>query len=151
MTLGQIDLTVIDERGTLIMPHNANHAIVYTGGCLCGAVRFKARGPAEKPHTCSCTQCRRHTGAFTVAWVEFQKAHVEWIGPDGEPATYRSSDWSSRAFCKRCGSSLGAIDDAPTVALLVGAFDKPNSRSLRPVKHSYRGQRPKWWCIDVAT
>lgn len=122
---------------------------VYTGGCLCGSIRFEARAPAEKPHTCSCTQCRRHTGAFTVAWVEFQKSDVKWTGTDGVPETYRSSEWSSRAFCRKCGTSLGAIDDAPTVALLLGTFDKPNRKELRPVKHSYRGQRPKWWSVKI--
>lgn len=121
----------------------------YTGGCLCGAIRFEAQGPAEKQHTCSCTQCRRHTGAFTVAWVEFQKSNVKWTGQDGTPATYRSSEWSSRVFCQQCGTSLGAIDDAPTIALLIGSFDKPTLKELRPVKHSYRGQRPKWWHIEI--
>ncbi len=123
----------------------------YTGGCLCGATRFEARGIAKYPHTCSCTQCRRHTGAFTVAWVEFDKDEIQWTGKAEMPATYRSSAGSSRAFCKTCGTSLGAIDDAPTIALLLGVFDKPNSKELRPTKHSYRGQRPKWWCVEIAT
>lgn len=131
------------------MPRSATRNDTYSGGCLCGSVRFEIRGQALKPHTCSCKQCRKHTGAFTVAWIEFQKGDVKWIGKSGAPATYRSSQWSSRAFCKTCGTSLGAIDDAPTLALLLGTFDKPNLKALRPTAHSYRGQRPKWWCVEI--
>jgi hypothetical protein len=121
----------------------------YTGGCLCGAIRFEAVGPAEKPHTCSCKMCQRHSGALTVAWVEFPRASVSWTGPGGKPSVYRSSDYSSRAFCPTCGSTLGAIDDNPVVALLLGAFDKTNRKELMPTTHSFRGGRPKWWHVEA--
>ena len=122
---------------------------VFEGGCLCGSIRFRAKGPALKPHTCSCKMCQRHTGAPTAAWVEFPADDVVWTGEGGRPRTYRSSDFSSRAFCPVCGGSIGAIDDKPIVALLVGSFDKPNSKALAPKYHSYRATRPKWWAVDV--
>lgn len=121
----------------------------YAGGCLCGAIRFEAVAAPDKPHTCSCRMCQRHTGALTTAWVEFPKEAVTWTGPGGEPSVYRSSDYSSRAFCPACGSTLGAIDDKPVVAILLGAFDAPNRKELMPTYHSYRSGRPKWWCVDV--
>lgn len=125
-------------------------AKVYTGQCLCGTIQFKARGPANKPHTCSCSMCQRHTGSLTVAWVEFPKDAVSWTGPGGVPSTYRSSDYSSRAFCANCGSALGAIDDAPVVALVLGVFDKPKVKELMPTSHAFRAGRPRWWHIDTA-
>ncbi|MFN8831370.1 MAG: GFA family protein [Labrys sp. (in: a-proteobacteria)] len=126
-------------------------AKIWAGGCLCGAVRFEATAPALKPHTCSCKMCQRHTGSLTACWVEFPRDAVRWTGEAGQPATYRSSDWSSRAFCARCGSSLGAIDDNPTVALLLGVFDRPNAQALKPTGHSYTSTRPRWWCVSIAT
>ena len=97
------------------------HSDIRHGGCLCGAIRFEAVGQPGNPHACSCESCRRHTGAPSVGWVEYPRSMLRWTGPGGAPAVYRSSDYSSRAFCPHCGSSLGAIDDAPTVALLIGA------------------------------
>jgi hypothetical protein len=117
----------------------------YLGGCLCGWIRFEALGPAENPHTCSCTMCQRHTGVLTAAWVEFPRDRVRWTGAGAAPSTYRSSAASSRAFCGKCGSSIGAIDDNPTVALLVGCFDESGLPELSPTAHSYVDSRPNWW------
>jgi hypothetical protein len=121
----------------------------YLGGCLCGHIRFEASGPAEKPHTCSCKMCQRHSGALTTTWVEFAQSSVKWVGPGGAPTAYRSSDYSSRSFCSKCGSTLGAIDDNPVVALVLGVFDSANRKELRPTYHSYKGGRPKWWHVDT--
>lgn len=123
---------------------------VLEGGCLCGNIRFRVSGPVEFPHTCSCRMCQRHTGSLTAAWVEVPRAAVEWCGPGGTPAVWRSSERSSRAFCPVCGSSVGAMDDAPVVALLTGVFDKPHLAALKPASHSYKGGRPAWWKPDIA-
>jgi hypothetical protein len=123
--------------------------IIYQGGCLCGHIRFSATAPALKPHTCSCTMCQRHSGALTVAWVEFPSASLEWTGAGGAPATWRSSSYSSRAFCPVCGSTMGAIDDKPVIALVLGVFDKPAAKTLAPVAHSYVSKRPKWWQLTA--
>jgi hypothetical protein len=120
------------------------------GGCLCGNIRFSALGPAQKPHTCSCKICQRHSGALTTAWVEFPRGSITWNGPGGMPATWRSSEWSSRAFCPVCGSTLGAIDDKPVVALVLGTFDSPNRKELTPTSHSFVSKRPKWWHVSIA-
>lgn len=119
----------------------------YAGGCLCGHIRFEATGPAAEPHTCSCKFCQRHTGALTASWVEFPRAAVRWLGT--APSTYRSSAASSRAFCPQCGSSIGAIDDNPTIALLLGSFDDPDQLELAPEYHSFEDGRPRWWHIDI--
>ncbi len=124
-------------------------ATVRTGGCLCGHIRFEAHGPPEAPHTCACSMCRKHSGALLVSWVEYPRERVKWVGPGGSPATWRSSSASSRAFCPTCGSTLGAIDDAPVVALLTGAFDDPAAPELKPKGHSYAAARPDWLKVRI--
>ena len=119
-------------------------ARIYEGGCLCGHIRFAAEGPALKPHTCSCKMCQRHSGSVTLEWVEFPADSVRWTGPGGRPSTWRSSDYSSRSFCPNCGSTLGAIDDKPVVALVLGSFDSNNRKELAPQYHSYVGKKPSW-------
>lgn len=59
------------------------------------------------------------------------------------PYLYWSSDFSSCAFCPTCGSTLGAVDDNPTIGMLLGTFDLVNRKELMPTNHSYRGWRPR--------
>ena len=40
---------------------------VKTGGCLCGAVRYRVDGPLDPVVACHCTQCRRSTGHHAAA------------------------------------------------------------------------------------
>ncbi|MEM7067991.1 MAG: GFA family protein [Pseudomonadota bacterium] len=122
---------------------------VHKGGCLCGAIRFEAKAPVLKPHTCSCKMCQRHSGAPTTWWVEIPKEAITWTGTGGIPATYRSSEISSRAFCPKCGSTLGSIDDAPFVALLLGVFDDAGGQEFIPVSHSHPEGRPDWLSIGT--
>ena len=118
----------------------------YEGGCLCGHIRFIAEGAPGFPHTCSCKMCQRHSGALTIAWVEFPRAAVRWTG--GEPSVFRSSEVSSRAFCPKCGSTIGAIDDKPVIAIAIGVLDSNGRKGLAPQSHSYISKRPKWWRIS---
>ncbi|MBM7068164.1 GFA family protein [Actibacterium sp. 188UL27-1] len=121
----------------------------FEGGCLCGHIRFSVAGPLPVAHTCSCLICQRHTGSLTAIWLEVPADAVTWAGPGGSPSVFRSSEMSCRAFCPICGSSIGAIDDAPVIALLTGTFDKPHLKALKPAKHSYKGARPKWWRPEI--
>jgi hypothetical protein len=83
-----------------------------------------------------------------LTWVEFPAQSVEWVGPGGRPSTWRTSSYSSRAFCSTCGSTIGAIDDEPTVAIVTGAFDKPHLKAFAPRCHSYVSRRPRWWHVS---
>lgn len=116
----------------------------HTGGCLCGHIRFIAKGTPRNPHACSCSICQQHSGAPSLCWVEFAKDEIFWNGAGGEPSRYRSSGYSSRTFCPRCGSTLGAIDDGPVVALVTGSFDIKDAPALRPASHSFADCCPDW-------
>ena len=116
----------------------------WTGGCLCGHIRFEGTGKPDWPHSCSCHMCQRHSGAPALVWVSVPKDSLRWTGPGGAPALWRSSEISSRAFCPVCGSTLGAIDDGPSVGLVSGAFDRPSLAALKPVAHSHAASRPNW-------
>ena len=117
---------------------------VFSGGCLCGAIRFTATGGGNA-HTCSCDMCQKQTGAQTVVWIEFAAQNVQWTGEGGCPATWRSSGYSSRAFCPVCGRSLGAIADSPTIALFSGVFDEPDQPEFAPRHHAFDDMMPAWW------
>jgi hypothetical protein len=120
-----------------------------TGGCLCGHIRWEATGKPSFPHLCSCGQCRRWSGALTVAWVDLPLDGFRWTGPGGEPAIFRSSDRTRRGHCPACGSALCALDDgSDRIALTIATLDEPNP--IMPGRqHSFRDGLPPWWRVSI--
>ena len=46
-----------------------------TGGCLCGAVRYRCEGEPESVGICQCERCQRQSGSsFLIAVVFHQSA-----------------------------------------------------------------------------
>ncbi len=80
-----------------------------SGGCHCGAVRY--RMPREVAHhaLCHCTDCRKSSGAPAVAWA---LAPVDQVKITGEPSRYASSEHAVRHFCGRCGTGLFYTSEA---------------------------------------
>lgn len=75
-----------------------------SGGCLCGAIRYRITGPAQATSLCHCNSCRRATGGPSLAWAIFDEDKVEIT--QGELAIYSSSPGVERGFCSHCGTSL---------------------------------------------
>ena len=74
------------------------------GGCLCGAVRYRAFWPAYGITHCHCQSCRRASGAPFVTWAGFDADKFTFI--QGEPASNKSSPNVLRTFCGKCGTAL---------------------------------------------
>ena len=117
-----------------------------TGGCLCGAVRYRANGkPIWVPH-CHCSMCKRTSGSAFLTLAGFPHNQIEWLGE--EPTVYRSSEIGTRNFCSRCGSSIYATFSFPPdeVWLTVGTLDDPST--VKPEAHVYCDDMVPWLKID---
>jgi hypothetical protein len=94
------------------------------GGCLCGAVRFRAKGPFRPVAYCHCKQCRVSHSHF-VAYTAVPRASLSFETDEGL-RWYRSSDEAQRGFCGTCGSRLfwnGEGRDYMSIA--AGCLDEP--------------------------
>lgn len=93
-----------------------------TGGCQCGAVRFRA-GSLGRATICHCRMCQKAFGGFFGPFVTGYG--VVWTR--GEPREFRSSNTATRGFCGDCGTPLTyrVDDEAGSVELAIGAFDDP--------------------------
>jgi hypothetical protein len=112
------------------------------GGCLCGAIRFIASGPAKWTAYCHCQSCRKQTGAPVSAYAGFERDQVRFTA--GEPQAYASSGGVERSFCSRCGSTVAYRGDRwPTETHLhVGLFDDPEP--FAPKGHAFAAERLGW-------
>jgi hypothetical protein len=118
----------------------------FEGGCLCGAIRYRATTAPIRGVICHCAMCRRHSGAPALAFVHFPRAAFTWL--TGEPHWFRSSTHAERSFCASCGSTLGMREDVlgDRVQVCVGSLDQP--QRVRIDDHVWTRQQLPWF--DVA-
>lgn len=95
---------------------------VYSGGCQCGAVRFRISGVLKDPSICHCRMCQKAFGNFCAPLVSVTTVDFAWTR--GEPKYFPSSNYVKRGFCGNCGTPL--CYEAPDgVGIAIGAFDEP--------------------------
>ena len=96
----------------------------YSGGCLCGAVRYEVTGPLRPVVNCHCEQCRRTSGHYVAA----SASKIDKLGISGEDnlTWYRSSAKAERGFCRVCGANLfWQPDHRRYVSIMAGTLDQP--------------------------
>lgn len=90
-----------------------------TGGCQCGAVRFRI-GRLGRATICHCRMCQKAFGGFFGPLVGAKG--LEWTR--GEPARFSSSNVVKRGFCRQCGTPL-TYEYEGGVEVAIGALDNP--------------------------
>ncbi|MBP1882814.1 GFA family protein [Sinorhizobium mexicanum] len=95
---------------------------IHTGGCQCGAIRFRVEGELGDASVCHCRMCQKASGNFYLPLVSVRGATVTWTR--GERRRFQSSNAVRRGFCGDCGTPL--TYEAPDgMALAIAAFDRP--------------------------
>ncbi len=105
----------------------------FTGGCVCGNVRFVASGNPDRVGICHCLDCRKHHGALFYAAAIYPIGVVEVEG--------ETSDYLGRHFCPHCGSSVFARS-GDEIELHLGSLDAPNQ--LKPEYECWSVRREDW-------
>lgn len=75
-----------------------------TGGCQCGAVRYKIEGEAAHNALCHCADCRASAGAPVVGWLAVKEDQFTLLA--GSVTTYHGKNGAERQFCPVCGTGL---------------------------------------------
>ena len=95
-----------------------------TGGCQCGAVRYRIEGPLGAAGFCHCRMCQKAFGSFGAALAGVPHAQFRWTR--GAPATFRSSPVVARGFCRDCGTPLFMQEDGDgQIEIAIGTLDNP--------------------------
>lgn len=110
--------------------------MTWTGGCLCGAVRYQSDQAVDWASYCHCGMCRKASGAPFTGYVEFRPDDLSWTA--AEPARYESSGGVVRRFCSSCGSQLTFEADG-VLFLTLGSLDEPDRVTVRC--HTYTNSR----------
>ena len=113
---------------------------VHRGRCLCGEVRFEARGAPERVVACHCSMCRMHTGAPFVVLAVYPP---ERVAVQGETLDYRSSEQVLRRRCALCGAQFLIVSERTgALELYSGCFEDPEAYA--PQQEIFGVNRPRW-------
>jgi hypothetical protein len=96
-----------------------------TGGCQCGAVRFRVEGALVEASICHCRMCQKAVGGFFGPYVSVTNSEVTWTR--GTLKRFQSSNKVRRGFCGDCGTPLTFEHADADLALAIGAFDQPGA------------------------
>ena len=93
-----------------------------TGGCQCGAVRYRIAGVLEDLHICHCRMCQKAAGNFFMPLG--RAALADFVLTRGALAWFDSSDLVQRGFCRNCGTPLIYRNKtADTISVTLGSLD----------------------------
>ena len=95
-----------------------------TGGCQCGAVRYRVTGEMGESGICHCRMCQRAAGNVFAALVTARG--VVWQGTHGR---WASSNIAERGFCAKCGTPLFYRETGRPVdefEIMIGTLDDPD-------------------------
>lgn len=112
-----------------------------TGGCFCGALRYRL-ARVEQVANCHCSMCRRISGAPLVTWLVVPRAAFAYTS--GEPTHLQSSARGERDFCAACGTPIACrlLGQPEHVDVTLGSLDHPDR--FTPALDVHRRSRLPW-------
>lgn len=117
---------------------------MYTGGCLCGKVRFEVVGCIHNIVYCHCSRCRKAQGsAFATNGIVAADDFRITAGEDSLTG-FESTPGQTRFFCGTCGSPIMSKSDFSPgqVRVRLGTFDSDIDE--RPVAHIFATSKANW-------
>ena len=119
----------------------------FSGGCLCGAVRYQLKPPLRPVVACHCRQCRRTSGNYVSATAVPRQSFA--LTSSDALKWYRSSERARRGFCSECGSSLfWSADALDTISIMTGTID--GETGLHTVAHICVADKGDYYELDAS-
>ncbi|MBA2936271.1 GFA family protein [Sphingomonas sp. CGMCC 1.13654] len=113
-----------------------------TGGCACGATRYRIDGPAYDTGWCHCRLCQKSSGAPAMAFTTC--ALKDFVIEQGPVAIVRLVDYGERGFCPRCGTSLTIHVNYQKEEIDVACASLDDPGAVTPEFHIFIDQKIEW-------
>ena len=120
--------------------------VPFSGGCLCGAVRYACSAEPVYMGNCHCRDCQQATGSAYFPAVLVKAEDFTLLS--GEPRWHeKKADRGHvmrRAFCSACGSPVFLVNGARTDfrAIYAGSLDDPSW--YQPSRDIYVASAQPW-------
>ena len=118
-----------------------------SGGCACGAVRFRLAEVPTLALNCHCSVCRRTHGAAFGSFTVVASEAFAWVAGENALGVYESSPGNLRHFCRHCGAHMAIIEpwNPEGVTVVIAALDEASA--LAPSAHMFCASKAQWFSI----
>ena len=117
---------------------------IYTGSCLCGAIRYEIHGEIGEVIQCHCKRCRKANGTAFATNAPIKKAEFKIVQGEHLLKKFASTPTTARCFCSECASPIISIkaETPDTYRLRIGTLDTPLEH--KPVMHIFTAYKAEW-------
>jgi hypothetical protein len=125
----------------------------YTGGCLCGDIRYRLTDEPLTLYACHCTDCQRESGSSFGLSMIVSRTALDLL--QGEPQRYAVTLADGRqkhgTYCGGCATRLWGepVKFPQVVNVEPGTLD--DTTWLRPVAHIWTRSAQPWVLIPPGT
>jgi hypothetical protein len=117
----------------------------FSGGCLCGAVRYICDAEPMMAGHCHCEDCRRTSGSGHSSHLVVPEASVALTGEvKGYQRPSDSGNLVTRAFCPNCGAPIFSKNSAMPGMLFLRASSLDDLEIFQPQMHVYATRAASW-------
>jgi hypothetical protein len=122
----------------------------YSGGCACGAVRYRTAGEPVFQNHCQCRDCQRRSGTGHGSYLTFAGRADVAITGSAAVWTIRgdSGTEKSHAFCPICGTPVYLTFAAMPDLIAVHAASLDDPEQFCPQVVTYHARARRWDRLD---
>jgi hypothetical protein len=118
---------------------------IHKGGCLCGALRYEARGEPLYTGYCYCVDCRKASGSGFIPFMGFAAEQVSFSGATKAFASKSARGGDAvRNSCPSCASLVfgGVVGESSSFTIYAGSLD--DASAFEPKIAIFARSRPAW-------
>ena len=117
------------------------------GSCLCGAVRYRVTGEAQRFYHCHCSRCRKATGTGHASNLFLQPGSLEWLDGEERICSFKLPEAArfTNTFCATCGAGLPR-QAARTDLVMIPAGSLDDDAPIQPQARLFGESRAGWSC-----
>jgi hypothetical protein len=122
-----------------------------TGGCLCGAVRYRTEAEPIVTRLCWCRLCQYLAAGNAAVSVCFPTAGLSVSGETRDFVSIADSgNRMHRRFCPICGTPLFSEAEARPQLIFVRAGTLDDPEIAKPAATIWTASAPSWACMDAS-
>jgi hypothetical protein len=117
----------------------------FSGGCLCGRVRYEGDGDPVASGHCHCIDCRKSSGTGHCSHMAVPRAGFHVTGElTFYDAPADSGNTVSRGFCPTCGTPIYSTNSGMPGMAFIRASSLDDPEIFRPQLVVYAKRAPSW-------